>query len=159
MSDSENPVPAPAPEAAPPAAPLPAAKKPTSRLALWIGLAAIGAFLVFGLSAFNKTLTPYVSFDEARRSQTVVQVAGGLVKGSDTYDEKAQELRFSIIDDRSDQMVVVYKGIRPGNFNDAVSVVAIGKWDGSSIQAEKLLVKCPSKYQGQEVQEYPAAKS
>ena len=45
-------------------------------------------------------------------------------------------------------MRVAYKGLKPGNFNDATQVVAIGRFHGGTLEAEKLLVKCPSKYQG-----------
>ncbi len=49
-----------------------------------------------------------------------------------------------------------YKGLKPANFEDAISIVAIGQYDESSkeFEANKLLVKCPSKYQGAEVKEY-----
>ena len=51
-------------------------------------------------------------------------------------------------------MRVAYRGVKPGNFEDAVSVVAIGRYDPAQrvIAADKLLVKCPSKYQGAEVE-------
>jgi cytochrome c-type biogenesis protein CcmE len=54
-------------------------------------------------------------------------------------------------------MPVVYRGIRPGNFRDAISIVAIGRYREGRIDAEKLLVKCPSKYQGAEVEKAYAA--
>ena len=45
-----------------------------------------------------------------------------------------------------------YKGVKPGNFEDAISIVAIGHFDegAKQFEADKLLVKCPSKYQGAE---------
>jgi cytochrome c-type biogenesis protein CcmE len=48
---------------------------------------------------------------------------------------------------------VRYQGVRPANFDEAISIVAIGRYDGASAEfdAAKLLVKCPSKYQGAEV--------
>jgi cytochrome c-type biogenesis protein CcmE len=105
-----------------------------------------------GLTAFQKTLTPYLTFDEARNSRGTVQVMGGLDKTSDRYDTAKQELSFDLLDDRGGRMAVVYSGIRPGNFGDAISVVAIGRYRAGRIEAEKLLVKCPSKYQGAEVE-------
>jgi cytochrome c-type biogenesis protein CcmE len=49
---------------------------------------------------------------------------------------------------------VRYKGLKPANFEDAVSIVAIGHFDekAKELEANKLLVKCPSKYQGAEVE-------
>ncbi len=47
-------------------------------------------------------------------------------------------------------MRVRYKGLKPANFEEAISIVAIGRYDASAseMHADKLLVKCPSKYQG-----------
>lgn len=123
----------------------------------WIAAVLTLAFVGFGLTAFQKTLTPYLSFDEARKSRGVVQVMGGLDKESDRYDTSREELSFQLIDPAGHRMPVVYRGIRPGNFKDAISIVAIGRFQDGRIEAEKLLVKCPSKYQGAEVEKaYPA---
>ena len=46
-------------------------------------------------------------------------------------------------------MNVVYHGIVPGNFDQATSVVLKGKADGDYFVADQMLVKCPSKYQGE----------
>ncbi len=130
------------------------------RKGYWIAAAMTLAFVGFGLSAFQKTLTPYLSFDEARKSRGVVQVMGGLDKESDRYDTAREELFFELLDPAGGRMPVAYKGIRPGNFEDAISIVAIGRFKNGRIEAEKLLVKCPSKYQGAEVEKaYPAAAS
>ncbi len=122
------------------------------RKGYWIAGAFAAAFAVLGVTAFQKTLTPYVSFDEARHSRGVVQVMGGLDKLSGSYDQARGELSFVILDDSGARMPVVYRGIKPGNFQDAISIVAIGPYRAGRIEAEKLLVKCPSKYQGAEVE-------
>ena len=118
----------------------------------WIAAALTLAFVGFGLTAFQKTLTPYLSFDEAKKSQGVVQVMGALDKQSDRYDQAREELSFELLDEKGGRMPVVYKGIKPANFKDAISIVAIGRVHEGRIEAEKLLVKCPSKYQGAEVE-------
>ena len=131
----------------------------------WIAGALGAAFLVLGLTAFQKTLTPYLTFDEARKARGSVQVMGSLDKQSDRYDTSRQELSFVILDGEGKQMPVLYRGIQPGNFKDAISIVAIGPYRDGHIEAEKLLVKCPSKYQGAEVEKAygasprPAARS
>jgi cytochrome c-type biogenesis protein CcmE len=126
----------------------------------WIASIFGALFVVLGVTAFQKTLTPYVSFDEARRARGVVQVMGGLDKTSDRYDADRGELLFDLVDPQGGKIPVAYRGIKPGNFKDAISIVAIGRYDSKAgrIDAEKLLVKCPSKYQGAEVQKsYPAS--
>jgi cytochrome c-type biogenesis protein CcmE len=124
----------------------------------WLAAVLALAFLGFGLTAFQKTLTPYLSFDEAKKARGVVQVMGALDKESDHYDMKSEELSFDLIDANGRRMPVVYRGVRPGNFKDAISIVAIGRYGQGRIEAEKLLVKCPSKYQGAEVEKAYASK-
>jgi cytochrome c-type biogenesis protein CcmE len=109
-------------------------------------------FVGLGVTAFQKTLTPYVTFEEARRSRRAVQVMGALDKQSDRYDTAKQELFFELLDEKGGRIPVVYRGVKPGNFKDAISIVAIGPYREGRIEAEKLLVKCPSKYQGAEVE-------
>ena len=118
------------------------------------------AFVLLGVTSFTKTLTPYLSFDEARKARGAVQVMGGLDKTSDRYDTATQQLSFDLVDDRGARMPVTYGGIKPANFKDAISIVAIGRYRDGRIEAEKLLVKCPSKYQGAEVERaYGAGKT
>lgn len=130
------------------------------RKGYWIAAALAAGFGVLGITAFTKSLTPYLTFDEARAARGTVQVMGGLDKASDRYDRESQRLYFDLVDDRGRRMPVVYSGVRPANFGDAISIVAIGRYRDGRIEAEKLLVKCPSKYQGAEVERaYPGKPS
>ena len=115
------------------------------------------AFAGFSLASFRDSLTPYVSYEQARSVDRVVQVAGGLVSGSSSYDPASQSLLFTLDDEETGETLrVSYDGVKPSNFEDAISIVAIGRWNPSSEQfeADKLLVKCPSKYQGVEEKKY-----
>lgn len=118
----------------------------------WVAAGFALVFVGLGVTAFQKTLTPYVSFEDARRAKGAVQVMGTLDKASDQYDTARQEMRFDLVDKSGSRMPVTYRGVRPGNFKDAISIVAIGPYRDGRIEAEKLLVKCPSKYQGAEVE-------
>jgi cytochrome c-type biogenesis protein CcmE len=118
----------------------------------WIAAGLAVAFVLLGVTSFQKTLTPYLSFEEARHAKGVVQVMGGLDKASDRYDTTTERLSFDLVDEHGGRMPVVYGGLRPANFKDAISIVAIGRYRAGRIEAEKLLVKCPSKYQGAEVE-------
>jgi len=122
-----------------------------------VGLVLIVGFVGFAFTTFRSTLTPYVSFAEARAANRVVQVAGALEKESTRYEEEAESLHFALKDPESGVTLPVrYHGLRPANFEDAISIVAIGSWDAGAneFRAQKLLVKCPSKYQGAEVKTY-----
>ena len=115
--------------------------------ASWLGLAIILGALVFGATAFVKTLTPYVSFETARRAQGSVQVMGKLDKSSIRYGAVGA-LDFVIVDGVGDSLPVSFVASRPANFDQAVQVTAIGHYDGRVFQADRLMLKCPSKYQG-----------
>lgn len=121
--------------------------------AYWIGAVVVLAFLALGLTTFTKSMTPYVSFDEARDSKRTVQVMGALEKGTSRYDIDTKTLHFTLVDEKTRvALPVAYRDVKPANFEEAVSIVAIGRFQNGAFQAEKLLVKCPSKYQGEEVE-------
>ena len=124
-----------------------------------VGAGLLLVFLVLGLTTFSKTMTPYVTFQEAQASSGTVQVMGGLQKGTSSYDTATKTLRFKLVDPKTNEVLPVsYSDVKPANFEDAVSIVAIGRYRENAFHAEKLLVKCPSKYQGQETEKHYGAK-
>jgi len=127
--------------------------------AYWAGAVILLGFLALGLTTFTKSMTPYVSFDEAVKAHRTVQVMGALEKGTSNYDTATKTLHFNLLEAKTNQKLsVAYTDVKPANFEDAVSIVAIGRYEGSKFNAEKLLVKCPSKYQGEEVEKQYGAK-
>ena len=115
------------------------------------------AFAGFAFTTFKNSMTPYVSYERAREGNRIVQVAGALEKGSSSYVDTRESLFFTLKDPQSKETLRVrYKGLKPANFEDAISIVAIGRYDeqAKEFEADKLLVKCPSKYQGAEVKTY-----
>ncbi|MBW8878307.1 MAG: cytochrome c maturation protein CcmE [Acidobacteria bacterium] len=127
-----------------------------NRLYLFGGLLLL-AFAGFSFTTFTDSMTPYVSYQRARQGDRIVQVAGALEKGSYSYAEAKESLYFTLKDPKTkENLRVRYKGVKPGNFEDAISIVAIGRYDDKTkeFEAQKLLVKCPSKYQGAEVKTY-----
>lgn len=125
-----------------------------------IGGLLLAAFAGFSLLSFRQSLTPYVAFEKAEREGKVgrsVQVMGALDKGTSSYDSAERALLFTLEEPTtSKKLRVRFHGVRPANFEDAISIVAIGHYDekAQEFAASKLLVKCPSKYQGAEVKTY-----
>ena len=113
-----------------------------------IGIPIIIVFVIFGALSFRKTLTPYVSFEEARKSGATVQVIGQVILSQVDYDTASHQLAFPLADDGGNRMPVQYSGTKPGNFDQADKVVVIGSYRDGVFKADQLLVKCPSKYQG-----------
>jgi cytochrome c-type biogenesis protein CcmE len=115
-----------------------------------IGIAIIVLSIVLGYYGLSASMRPYTTqISEAVSTSRGVQLAGFL----GTTGEYNEEGKFTfILQDATGAMIpVVYSEPKPSNFEQAVSIVAIGHYDvrtGNFI-AEDLLVKCPSKYQEQ----------
>jgi cytochrome c-type biogenesis protein CcmE len=114
---------------------------------LALALIAVGAY--FGVTSFKKSITPYISFDEARHSSGMVQVNGVLADKNYVMKQEEQYLEFKLRDTQGQIMPVAYRGVIPGNFDQATSIVALGRFKDDHFEAEQLLVKCPSKYQAE----------
>ena len=113
-----------------------------------IGIILIICFFVFGALSFKKSLTPYVSFKEAKSSGNVVQIIGEVDLQNAQYDTAFQKLRFPLVDPERETLHIVYDKAKPANFEQATNVVVIGKYQDGEFVADQILVKCPSKYQG-----------
>ena len=114
-------------------------------------IALIALFIGYAGWNLSESVTPYVSIAEAEAAKGNVQVKGLLDK-SIQPQQIDSEFNFTIKDEESGQtMPVKYKGTKPDQFDSAYHVVAIGKYnsDDESFHANKLLIKCPSKYEDQ----------
>ena len=118
-------------------------------LKIILAVVLLAAAAAVGVTSFKKTMTPYIGFAEAKSASGLVQVNGKLADKDYVLKPQEQFLRFNLRDEHGDVMPVEYRGVIPGNFDQAVSVVAIGKYDGDHFEAQQLLVKCPSKYQAE----------
>ena len=80
-----------------------------------------------------------------------------VVDGSTDYNQRDLELRFSLKDENNPQEIIdaVYNGAKPDAFEPEIEALLEGTYDRSKnlFQAETLLVKCPSKYESETVQD------
>ena len=114
-------------------------------IALLVGFVAYAGFNL------AERVTPYVSIAEARASANAVQVKGLLDKNF-VPQQTCDEFTFSLQDeDTGETLRVKFDGVKPDQFDEAYHIVAVGKFDSSddSFHAKKLLIKCPTKYEGQ----------
>jgi cytochrome c-type biogenesis protein CcmE len=115
-----------------------------------IGIAIILMAMVTGYFGLRSAFRPYTtSVSEAVDSGRSVQLAGFL--GSTGEYDANGNFTFDLQDGTGKLVKVIYPKPRPANFEQAVSVVAIGHYDAGrqAFLADDMLVKCPSKYQEQ----------
>lgn len=113
----------------------------------------------------------YVTFSKAesltKEGQTdAVHVVGKLTKDATgqitnmVYQPQIDPNRFefSLVDTDNRTTKVVYNSTKPQDFDRSEQVVVIGTMQGDYFQADKILLKCPSKYQDNklETKEYEA---
>lgn len=80
---------------------------------------------------------------------------GLLIKDSIEWDAEAIELRFEIYDANETILPVRYQGVQPDNFTEDVIVIVEGFMNKDGLfEAEKVLTKCPSKYEGEDIEDY-----
>lgn len=115
---------------------------------LIVGIVIVILAAVWIFSSLNDALTPYVSFEEARTMGNRAQVIGSVDRHSVYYDRDSLQLRFDITDETDDRITVIYSGSMPGNFDQATKIVCRGLYSDGRFRADELLLKCPSKYQG-----------
>ena len=114
-------------------------------------IALLVGFVAYAGLNLAESVTPYVSIAEARSSANSVQVKGLLDKNF-APQQTRDEFTFSLQDeDTGETLRVKFDGVKPDQFDEAYHIVAVGKFDSSddSFHAKKLLIKCPSKYEGQ----------
>jgi cytochrome c-type biogenesis protein CcmE len=99
---------------------------------------------------FLNNASPYVTVAEARMMKgDNLHLAGDIDRTTLVTDVKGGTMRFVLIDQNGDRVRVSYSGIPPSNMGEAEKVVAIGKMGEENFESRKLLVKCPSTYQGE----------
>ena len=77
-----------------------------------------------------------------------VQVAGFPDHGSAAFNPASGLFEFKIRNEDGDVMPVTFDKGEPGNFDQAKTVVVVGRLDeAGTMEASQILVKCPSKYE------------
>lgn len=104
----------------------------------------------------------YVTFDQAYELSSAgnkkdIHVVGQLKKDGGGHvtgiTEGMDKVSFSflMIDENGKEQKVNYNQPMPPDFTRSEKVVVIGSYEGETFRASKILLKCPSKYQEQNV--------
>ncbi len=117
-----------------------------SHIAALLVIGALIAYII-GTSANYST---YESFATANSNAgKEFQVVGVLAEGKEMHynpEEDANRFTFYMIDENNETRKVVYFGAKPTDFERSEKIVLTGKMQGEEFHATKILLKCPSKY-------------
>lgn len=110
-------------------------------------------FIVVAIGAIISTVynaDTYASFDEARKHPgREFHIIGELLKDKAIEERVVGNsllLTFYMTDNHGGESKVHYQGARPQDFEKSDQVVLIGKFEDDLFIATSLLLKCPSKY-------------
>lgn len=110
-------------------------------------------YLVY--SGIQKGGLYYLTVSELKEQGSIaygqsVRVNGNVLDGSIQWDFEETTLRF-IISDGQNKLPIIYRGVAPDTFRGGIEVVVEGKYTLENIfEADKIMAKCPSKYEAQE---------
>ena len=104
----------------------------------------------------------YVTFSEAQAlavngNGAKIHVVGTLKKDEQNHIvgiERSPDLlsfKFIMVDENNQEQVVLYPQPIPQDFEKSEQVVVVGSYHNDTFVAEKILLKCPSKYQENEL--------
>lgn len=115
-----------------------------------VGIILMAGFAVMMLFEMQSSSTQYVmKVDDALRIRNrPIQFNGAIVHSKTTYDLPKHELRFALRDADGKILNVDYRGPKPASLDTATSAVARGYIRNGRMRADQVLLKCPSKYEG-----------
>lgn len=124
------------------------------KLAIGLGTVLIVLGLLFA-QGFRATggVGVYLTIEEAKLtyqtdSNKFIQMEGKVISSSVKYQASGPLLVFDITDDKNNSINVTYKDIKPDNFDSGYPVIVEGRFTSDKkFIADKLKVKCPSKYE------------
>ena len=102
----------------------------------------------------TKDISSYATFEIAERSQTRVKIVGQLDKKVDlNYDPQnaPNYFAFNMIDANGVSQKVILNEPKPRDFEMSEQIVVSGTMASEGFVADEILLKCPSKYQEEEL--------
>ncbi|HEX8314458.1 MAG TPA: cytochrome c maturation protein CcmE [Flavisolibacter sp.] len=119
-----------------------------------IGIIIIAIAIGMIISTYADSST-YGNFTEAIETKSELHVVGHLDKEKEmVYDPQkdANYFAFYMKDKKGKECKVVFNGTKPQDFEKSEQIVLTGRMNGDEFHASKILMKCPSKYNKDQVE-------
>ena len=112
-----------------------------------IGLVVLGGFASLLLLSFGDQVGGYMNLRKHTQLDLVPMLVGHWVRPEAArYDPATNLFSFYLEDDQEEVRLVHYQNPKPASFEDAEKIVVEGHLGGDVFQADRILMKCPSKY-------------
>lgn len=127
-------------------------KKLKMSIAIGVVVLAMGLLFAQGFKA-SGGVGLYLTLEEAlkvstQNSDNFIQIENKVDNSTIKYDATKPELTFEMADDKNNRIKVTYLDVKPDNFDSGYPVIVEGRFTGKdTFKADKVLVKCPSKYE------------
>lgn len=116
-----------------------------------IGILVIAVALAVIVSTISNSST-YAPFSTAIKNEGSTYHVVGKVNLQKEFiynpEANANLFGFYLVDNEGNEKKVVYNGTKPQDFERSEQIVVVGKMKGDEFLASQLLMKCPSKYNG-----------
>ncbi|WP_174734936.1 cytochrome c maturation protein CcmE [Mesobacillus harenae] len=119
----------------------------------------VAAILIMFFSTMPAAGSKEITIDDLVNNQEkfkgdYVMTQGLLNKDSIKWNADKIELEFEIFNEGEGSLPIFYRGVKPDNFTDDVIVIVEGFMQDGIFEAEKVQTKCPSKYEGEDMENY-----
>lgn len=113
-------------------------------------LIALVGLVGYGALSLRGAMQPYVSFAEAKKAKGTVRVAVFIDHRTRRYDPATGALEFVGKDTEGNTCTVRLNPnfVPPAGFEQTPMAVVIGRYRNSVFEADRMFIKCPSKYEG-----------
>jgi cytochrome c-type biogenesis protein CcmE len=123
----------------------------TVNIGLLVGIAVVAmvGMSVFAFWGSAANATQFSSFTQAKASGERVHIAGTWVMQDRAHYNNAEDLFSFYMRDTTGQVShVLFYDPMPANFKSAERILIEGAYEGDDFVADRILMKCPSKYDG-----------
>jgi cytochrome c-type biogenesis protein CcmE len=103
-------------------------------------------------AAYFLTVEELYAKGTAMENRTV-RVAGKVDAATIDFNNRDLILQFDVMSENGQRMHVLFNGPKPDQMREGAEAILEGKYDGQVFTAQSLLLKCPSRYEEQGVEE------
>ncbi len=115
-----------------------------------VGLVGLIIYAGYALFSSGNIIQPYVTFEEAEKVSGTVRVAVHIDHKTRNYDHETGVMEFVARDTKGNTCKVRLNPnfIPPAGFEQTPMAVVIGRYKDGVFEADRMFLKCPSKYEG-----------